>query len=52
MTEKESLLISEYANKILELFEDVQANFLTQSDLQGGAMVIVMNIIREVKGAK
>lgn len=50
MTEEESLIVSEYANKILELFEDVQADFLTQSDLQGAAMGIVISIINELKG--
>jgi hypothetical protein len=49
MTEKESLLVSKYADKILELIEDVQADKLTQSDIQGGAMAIILSILQEVR---
>jgi hypothetical protein len=47
MTEEEFRIVMKYEEKILELV-DTQDEY-PRSDVQGGAMAIVMGIIHEVK---
>jgi hypothetical protein len=47
MTEEEFRIVMKYQDRILELVDNQDE--YTRSDIQGGAMAIVMSIIHEVK---